>query len=257
MLKHIKNPMVLATIAVALLALLAGIIINYNFSGEPYAAASGALYGATASALTGILAYMLGTVDTREVPLAFIEAARSDVLDIGYYKRDFKFEVNLHEEDSTWILTIVFSSRIIPVTSTARMKMPLVIPPDKLRNIIASKEITYKLDGRDYNLDQNNYVPLQNEIKEECKIKYKLKNIITDAIEDDHRTWCPIMNETVRVKLPIQYDFSVVGLRGEADIRLSKTSEGNDGSSEFRRAEAHFSHQGFKWKLSLRSDCVS
>lgn len=251
MLKHIKNPMVLATIAVALLALLAGIIINYNFSGKTYADASaGALYGATASALTGILAYMLGTVDTRDVPLAFIEAARSDVLDIGYYKRDFLFEVSL-KNDQIWVLTIEFSSLIIPITSTAKMKMPLVTPPDKLNGLIDSTKIVYTIDSVQYDLSgHQDYIELKNEKKEKCVIEYKLNSGINDVIEDDHRSWCPIISEIIRAKLPSQYDFSVIGLRGEADMRLSKTGEGNDGISEFRRAEAHFSHQGFKWRLT-------
>lgn len=259
MLKHIKNPMVLATILVALAALVAGIVINYYWTGEPYAAASGALFGATASAVTGILAYMLGTVDTREVPLAFIEAARSDVLDIGYYKSDFLFEVDLYQKDSIWILTIEFSSHIIPVTSTAKMKMPSVTPPDKLNGLITSKTITYTLDGVRHDfLNNQDYIELKKEKNEKCVIEYKLNDSITNVIEDDHRTWCPIMSETIRVKLPPSgYDFYVIGLRGEADMRLSKTGEGKDGISEFRRAEAHFSHQGFKWRLTPQSARVS
>ena len=249
MVRHIRgNPKVLATFSVALVALIAGIVVHRFSPG-----ASGALFGATASALTGILAYLLGTVDTRDVPLPFIDAARTDVLDTGYFKREFVFEIRLDQVNSTWKLTIDFSSRVIPVISTAKMKLPLVTPPEGLRRFLSEQHnsaITYKLDGQTYDLSTGGYVQLPREQKESCVIEYTLAREITDPIDDDHRSWCPIMDETVRAKLPPNYDFVVVGLRGEADMRLSKTGGGNDGSSEFRRTEAHSSHQGFKWKLS-------
>ena len=250
------NPKVLATVVVALVALLAGIVVRHFFVNAEFAAgASGALFGATASALTGILAYVLGTVDTREVPLQFMDAARTDVLDIGYYKQDFSFDIRLAEENSTWKLIIEFRSKIVPVKAGAKMKLPLVIPPEKLCPFLVNRtpKITYTLDNQEWNLGEG-FVELKDSKKEFCLIEYELTRKITTLIDDEHRSWCPIMGETVSATLPDNYNFSVVGLRGEADIRLSQTDRRGN-SRKFQRAEAHFSHQGFKWELLPLPDC--
>lgn len=242
------NPEFLATIAVAGLSLLAGLVVYFVPTSSASAMTqtlAGALFGATASAITGLMTYLLGTADSRGIPLDFIAAARSDVLDTGYYKSELVLRVTLDEQTKTY--KIKFASTVVRTHSNAAIKPPRAYPPTGLA--VRSMDIEYRIGETHLrNWTGDDPIPLGAETMEECEITYHLESMPSEFV-DDHRSTCPVQGLTLTSCVPSDCQFSATVLIGDKGNRLPQIRSFDAGRYEFRFRSSWFSHQGFRWTL--------
>src|SRR6516164_1529072 len=111
------NPVALSTLLVALVAAVAGAWVG----GPNRDVLAGALIGASASAVVGLLITFLGEPDVRAIPRPFLEAVKHELAESGYYRSNHRYSVDLTERSPIQI-QIIFSSRIVPARNNTRVR---------------------------------------------------------------------------------------------------------------------------------------
>jgi hypothetical protein len=231
------NPVALSTLLVAVGAAFVGFLMAKPDAGV----LAGALIGASVSAVVGLLITFLGEPDIRTVPRPFLEAAKRELAESGYYRSNHRYWVALSEQSPIHI-HIIFTSRIVPAVNNARVKPPQITPPSGAS--VVHKE--YKVGRFPKNFDDEFEI---NSIQgEQCTVTYRIDNNpdTINILRETHRWTSPIDGFTLTSNLPDGYTIRAVYLSG-----LSLDEEESHIPTEriFSRNEVAFSQQGVTWTI--------
>jgi hypothetical protein len=238
------NPIALATLLVAIVSAF----LAFSLATPNKEVVAGALIGASVSSVVALLINFLGEPDLRDVPRAFLEAAKHDVINTGYYRTDHKFTIVFSkinrkglQQDS---IEITFSSTIIPVRENVRIKQPIIRPPSGV--VIEKQE--YKIDG--HGISSQGEIALERSKKEKCLVIYIIEDRNMTVVEDVHRWTCPVDGFSVTTQLPEGYDIEIFGLKGDHRPIVDQEDSHLRNQKRFSHRGGAFSHQGFVWNIS-------
>jgi len=229
------NPVVLATLLVAVVAACVGVPLAKSNADV----LSGALIGAAASSLSGLLITFLGEPDLKAVPQIFLEAVKHELTQSGYYRTNHRYVVEVTEDRGIASVRIVFSSRIVPVKGRLRVGLVQVAPPSGF-SLVKGPE--YMIDGflktADFEIDKVS--------AETCSIMSQPKVPGTITVTDTHRWNSPIDGFALIARLPDGYAITATSLAG---LSLEEERAYNPGERIFSQKEVAFSQQGFVWTI--------
>lgn len=243
------NPEGLATMAIVIFAILLAIFSAFAIPDSDkkwlLGAFTGAFLGTAVSTMAALLIRYLAEPDLRTAPRTFLDAAIQDVHNTGYYCRDLKFTIELEEEKQ---LIFSYSSTVVPVPGSPKMRRPKVEAPDGLT--LSSVDYTHN----SFPKVEDAPIPLDGKTREDCKIVYDIINSGGPIkIEDEHRWRCPVEDLELTVKLPEEYKIEAFTLRGEHRETLNEVTSHTDGERRFAQRGASFSHQGFRWSIERKN----
>lgn len=178
------------------------------------------------------------------IPEEFIEAARKDVLDTGYYRRAQKVAITACEDG----VELCFSSTLVPVRENGVVvKYPDVYPPAGLVTIDE-----HYMVGQNKLLPKEQF-PLKKIIRDSFFIKYKFETDLPSRIRDEHFWLSPVNGYKITATNTATFQCNVTELawakRGAMQSRSSKSSS----TVIFSNPNAVFSGQGFEWRVERRA----
>lgn len=238
------NPVALATLLVAIAAAVAGFWV----ASPSRDVLAGALVGASVSSVVALLINFLGEPDIRAIPRRFIEAAKHDIENTGYYRSQSQFSIRLHSiEINTKLeptrIEIIMSSKIVPTRENVKVERPKIDPPKGLR-LFKDK---YTLD--DLTIPAEGDFPLDRMRREKLHVVYEIADQSAAIYTDSHRWTCPVDGFILTARLLDGFGIEAFRLAGDGRQSLLEEPSHSESERVFRHQEGAFSNQGFRWKI--------
>lgn len=251
------NPIALATILVAALTAVAAFLIPGKND-----LLSGALLGASVSAIVGLLNSFLAEPDLRDVPNAFKEASKDELLRPGYYRHNHRLSVEIETKSNPNVIekvVITSSAKVIATRDNVQIR-PVRVEAPKGYKI---NEYTYKINEHIIHKFKSTPAnPSVTEFEVPYNVDMHLNDVKTEVL---NIVYSALSGAISKVSDKHSWDSPVDGFILDANVNddvsvYVRTTSGKVLDEErrfFRRyrsyslARASFSHQGILWSVEI------
>jgi hypothetical protein len=197
---------------------------------------------------TSLIGFFLS--DRRKIPDQFVEAAKNEVDTLGYYRDKQEVHIEFREQDDLDVITISFTSRLIPVKDRIFVEYPKIDPPEEFRKSAAfGQSVEYRINHNAVSEVEHTTVDCPTD--DSLIVHYTMSK--NNKYSDNHIWISPVLYYDVYFKVPQGFDCHLHEWMGDRPLGLTRVGGLNSGHVHFFHRHAAFTRQGFTWTISRRT----
>jgi hypothetical protein len=243
------------------------ILLEYIHLSVPATATRGAAMELAASAFMAASATTLSAFvisfflfDGRRIPDQFTNAAKNELDTVRYYRDSQEVLITFEERQDDNVITIAFSSRLVPTKDKFFVEYPEIKPPTSFPQLSAPTN-NYFINRQ--RVEKFGHTVLDSPSTDSLQVSYTIGKDGTDEYSDGHVWISPVLYYDVYFRLPQGFECHLYELMGSKPRRLERSSGFGPQYVHYPHRDAAFSGQGFEWRISKsarasqRSDSTS